>query len=65
VLAAIAAFKAELGVTQGLADIGVAASDIAALARNAMGDPCLLTNPRQPTVGEIESIYEQARRSGS
>ncbi|WP_029458983.1 alcohol dehydrogenase-like regulatory protein ErcA [Solidesulfovibrio alcoholivorans] len=65
VLAAIAAFKRELGVTQSLADIGVAASDIAALARNAIADPCLLTNPRQPTVGEIESIYEQARRSGS
>ncbi|WP_300157419.1 alcohol dehydrogenase-like regulatory protein ErcA [Solidesulfovibrio sp.] len=65
VLDAIIGFKRELGVTQGLADIGVAATDIAALARNAMADPCLLTNPRQPSLDDIVAIYEEARRAGA
>lgn len=63
VLQAIAAFKSRLGVTQTLADLGVSQDALAALARNALSDPCLLTNPRQPTETELEALYEDAWRA--
>jgi alcohol dehydrogenase class IV len=48
------------GLTRTLAEMGVARGDIPALARKAMNDPCIFTNPRQPKKRDIESIYEKA-----
>ena len=62
-LAALAAFKRSVGVCLGLADLGVSASSFADLARTALDDPCLLTNPRQPTQADLEALYESAYQS--
>jgi alcohol dehydrogenase class IV len=48
------------GITQTLRELGVERSDIPALAEKALRDPCLVTNPRQSTLQDIETIYEKA-----
>ncbi len=60
IIAAITSLRERLGVTQTLGDLGVTRDDIPALARNAMHDPCMATNPRTPTQAEIERIYSDA-----
>ena len=59
-VAAIRAFKAQLGIGPGLAGRGVHRRDLTELARKALADPCMVTNPRRAQVGEIEAIYEEA-----
>jgi len=59
-LSAIAAFKRSVGVSKGLADLGVDAARFGELARTALDDPCMLTNPRQPTQADLEALYESA-----
>lgn len=56
----LAIFRKKVGINQRLSDLGVNASDIPRLSENAYNDPCLATNPRQPTIPEIEKIYEKA-----
>ena len=53
-------FKAEVGVTARLSDLGVKSEDLAELARLAACDPCMHTNPCEKTAEEILEIYEQA-----
>lgn len=48
------------GIAHSLAQVGVTKSDIPELARNAINDPCIFTNPRQPTREDIEAIYGKA-----
>jgi len=48
------------GITHTLARLGIAKSDIPELALKALNDPCIFTNPRQPTIKDIEAIYEKA-----
>lgn len=60
VLKAVAAMRENLGITVRLSDLGVSRSDIPALARTAIRDPCLATNPRKAGVKDIEQIYEKA-----
>lgn len=48
------------GLGQSLGGLGLSAENIPALAENAIRDPCLATNPRTPTLREIEAIYEAA-----
>jgi alcohol dehydrogenase class IV len=43
-----------------LGDIGIGLRDIPELARGAINDVCMATNPRTPTQHEIEGIYERA-----
>jgi len=59
-VAALQAFRQSAGLAHSLRDFGVGKQDIRILARHALNDPCLATNPIQPTVEEIERIYEQA-----
>lgn len=49
-----------LNVNLPLNRLGVKHADIADLARKAINDPCIATNPRRPTLQEIEELYEQA-----
>ncbi|HEX8948169.1 MAG TPA: iron-containing alcohol dehydrogenase [Dissulfurispiraceae bacterium] len=49
-----------LNVDVPLRKLGMKQSDIAALAGKAVDDPCIATNPREPTQKDIERIYEQA-----
>lgn len=53
-------FRTAAGITDTLSSAGITASDIPALARKAMKDACMVTNPRRPTSAEIEAIYEKA-----
>jgi alcohol dehydrogenase len=48
------------GITYTLAQLGVSRESIPELARKAMADPCIFTNPRLPKQRDIESIYEKA-----
>ena len=45
---------------QTLKDCGVDPEEIPTLARNALNDPCMATNPVLPTAAQIEKIYEEA-----
>ena len=57
---ALAGLKHEIGIHQPLKDHGVAPADIPVLARNALRDPCMATNPLLPTQADIEALYEKA-----
>jgi alcohol dehydrogenase class IV len=59
-LQAIRAFKERLGLQSGLGMRGVRREDIGLLARKALADPCLVTNPRRVQLDDIEAIYEEA-----
>jgi len=57
---ALRTMRTSLGVRQTLAQIGVRPQDIPALAGKAIHDPCVVTNPRTPTLQDLVNIYEQA-----
>jgi alcohol dehydrogenase len=48
------------GFSNSLSSAGVRREDIPELARDALLDVCMATNPRLPTQSEVESIYERA-----
>ena len=56
----IRALRIKTGITTSLKDIGVNGDTIPSLAQKAMKDVCMVTNPRRPTLAEIESIYANA-----
>lgn len=58
--AGIRQFRMQVGVQGSLADRGVTAAAIPQLARFAMQDACMVTNPRCPSVEDIEKIYAAA-----
>ncbi|WP_321507459.1 alcohol dehydrogenase-like regulatory protein ErcA [uncultured Methanoregula sp.] len=60
VLSAIRSLRESLGDTHTLSGLGVSYADIPELAKKAKRDPCLATNPRIPTIADIERIYERA-----
>jgi alcohol dehydrogenase len=60
IIGAVTAMREQLGVTATLGDLGVKKTDIPELAKKAMRDPCLATNPRRATQRDIEQIYEKA-----
>jgi len=60
IISGIRSLRETLGVTDTLGDLGVSRKEIPTLARNALRDPCMATNPRQPTLKDIERIYEEA-----
>jgi alcohol dehydrogenase class IV len=53
-------FRKSLNIDQTLSDFGVGREDIPKLSENALKDPCLATNPKEPTIRDIENIYEKA-----
>lgn len=48
------------GVTYALGSLGVSKGDLPELAKKAINDTCIFTNPRQMTRKDIEAIYEKA-----
>ena len=60
VLEALQAFKRCVGVGQGLSQLGIVPAVFGDLARRALDDPCMLTNPRKPSLADLEAIYESA-----
>ena len=59
-IAALAALRRDVNLAHPLRDLGVESDDIPALARNALLDPCIPTNPRTSTQEDITHIYEAA-----
>ena len=59
ILDEIERLRESTGIKQRLGAVGVKPSDIAELAKKAFNDACLVTNPRAPTVDEIENLYEE------
>jgi alcohol dehydrogenase class IV len=53
-------FRHKVGVRRTLSQMGVKSSDIPRLAKMAMQDACMVTNPRRPTQRDVEVIYEEA-----
>lgn len=53
-------FRKSIGITQSLSEMGVKKEDIPLLAEHVLNDPCLVTNPREPSLTDIENIYERA-----
>ena len=49
-----------VGINQSLGKLGLHRKDIPELARKAMQDACMVTNPRRPVQQDIEVIYERA-----
>jgi alcohol dehydrogenase class IV len=56
----IAYLRDHVGITAGLGYRGTSSDVIPQLARNAINDPCMVTNPRVPTLHDIEAIYAAA-----
>ncbi len=56
----IRSLKEKVGILGTLGEKGVTASNISELTRNAIKDPCMVTNPRMPKTRDIEMIYEKA-----
>lgn len=54
----MAALERDLGMTRGLGGLGISRADVPVLARKALADPCLATNPRDVGLADIESLYE-------
>ncbi len=50
----------QVGVPRGLADLGVREEDVAVLARNAMADACITTNPRAADEDQLRALFRAA-----
>ena len=60
VVSEIKRLREEVGVYHTLGQMGVNRSDIPQLAKNALNDACMVTNPRCPNQRDIEVVYEEA-----
>lgn len=52
--------KRRVGITARLGERGMTREALSSLALNAINDPCMVTNPRIPTQGELEGLYAGA-----
>ena len=50
----------KVGVPRGLADLGVHDTDVPVLARNAMADACITTNPRAADEAQLQALFRAA-----
>ena len=50
----------QVGVPRGLADLGVHDTDVPVLARNAMADACITTNPRAADEAQLRALFRAA-----
>ena len=57
---ALSTLRQKVGITTSLGAIGVSQRTIPDLAAKAIMDPCMVTNPRNPTQEDIEKIYAAA-----
>jgi alcohol dehydrogenase class IV len=58
--AALTRLLGDLGLLDGFRDLGFSRGDLPALAANALRDPCMATNPRQPSLADVERLYDEA-----
>ncbi len=59
-IGALVDFRERVGIRLRLRDLGLRREDLPTLIRHAMKDPCLLTNPKPASSGEISDCYEKA-----
>ncbi len=59
-LETIRELKLSLGISYTLGKSGLSSSDIPLLSKNAINDPCIITNPRDANNRDVEVIYESA-----
>lgn len=59
-VAAIRHFREAAGIRDSLSQRGVHRTDVHELAKRAIEDPCVVTNPRQPCRRDIEVMYEES-----
>ena len=52
--------KQAMGFHQSLRMHGVDTSDLRTLSLHAMDDPCILTNPRESSLQDVEVVYAEA-----
>lgn len=52
--------KRDVGVTHTLCELGMTPEDMPLLARKALADPCMLTNPKHPTADDLIEIFRQS-----
>jgi 1,3-propanediol dehydrogenase len=50
----------DIGLAKGLAAFGIKKGMIKALSKNALNDACLVTNPREASLADIEAIFRRA-----
>lgn len=50
----------EVGIPKGLKELGVNSNDFEALAKLALKDTCMPSNPKMPTLEEVISVYSKA-----
>ena len=50
----------QVGVPRGLAELGVRDDDVPVLARNAMADACITTNPRSADEAQLRALFRAA-----
>ena len=55
----IASLRNKLNIPQRLSNMGVVPDDFSRLSEFAFNDPCLATNPREPTQQDIEDLFQQ------
>lgn len=60
VLSQVRALKMSVGVTGGLGALGVTPEHLDGLAAFALNDPCMVTNPKNPTAEDIRAVYQNA-----
>jgi alcohol dehydrogenase class IV len=60
ILDEISHLQKTVGIARTLGQLGVQRSNIPELARNAIKDACMATNPRKAMQKEIEVVYEEA-----
>ncbi|ROZ88937.1 iron-containing alcohol dehydrogenase [Gordonia sp. OPL2] len=56
----VAGLARRVGLPGSLAPLGVRPEHVAVLTANAMNDACMTTNPRQPSVADVERTYREA-----
>jgi alcohol dehydrogenase class IV len=56
----IGRLKRAVGIRDRLGEKGVGNTDLPELAKKALRDPCIVTNPRRPNARDIEVVYEEA-----
>lgn len=59
-IAAIRRLSKDIGIPNGLTELGAKLEDIPTLAANAMQDACGFTNPRRAEQAQIEEIFRRA-----
>jgi len=50
----------DIGLAKGLAQFGIEEEMIPSLSKNALNDACLITNPRETSLQDIENIFHRA-----